>query len=80
MRRRSPEGRPLVVFVNHVARLSGGEIALTRLLPALAPTVDGHVILAESRNRDGDSHLRTNIPSGGWAAAVTREGVEPEWS
>jgi glycosyltransferase involved in cell wall biosynthesis len=36
-----------VVFVDHVARLSGGEIALLRLLPALAAHVDVHVVLGE---------------------------------
>lgn len=36
-----------MVFVDHVARLSGGEIALLRLLPALAEQVDAHVILGE---------------------------------
>jgi glycosyltransferase involved in cell wall biosynthesis len=36
-----------VVFVGHVARLSGGEIALARLLPALRADVDLHVILGE---------------------------------
>jgi glycosyltransferase involved in cell wall biosynthesis len=36
-----------VVFVDHVARLSGGEIAMLRLLPALAEHVDVHVILGE---------------------------------
>lgn len=36
-----------VVFVDHVARLSGGEIALLRLLPALVNDVDVHVILGE---------------------------------
>ncbi len=41
-------GRRLrVVFVDHVARLSGGEIALLRLLPALSQKVDVHVILGE---------------------------------
>jgi glycosyltransferase involved in cell wall biosynthesis len=39
--------RTRVVFVDHVARLSGGEIALLRLLPALAEHVDVHVILGE---------------------------------
>ncbi|HEY8775573.1 MAG TPA: glycosyltransferase family 4 protein [Gaiellaceae bacterium] len=38
--------RPRVVFVNHCARLSGGELALLRLLPALEQ-VDLHVILGE---------------------------------
>jgi glycosyltransferase involved in cell wall biosynthesis len=36
-----------VVFVDHVARMSGGEIALLRLLPALAGHVDVHVVLGE---------------------------------
>jgi glycosyltransferase involved in cell wall biosynthesis len=36
-----------VIFVDHVARLSGGEIALLRFLPALARDVDVHVILGE---------------------------------
>lgn len=40
--------RPLrIVFVNHVARLSGGEIALERLLAALKGSVAAHVILGE---------------------------------
>src|SRR3954453_11029322 len=43
----SAEGRPRVVFVDHVARLSGAEIALARLVPALAGRVDCHVILGE---------------------------------
>src|SRR4051812_47170014 len=38
---------PRVVFVDHVARISGGEIALLRLLPALANHVDVHVVLGE---------------------------------
>lgn len=42
--------RPLrVVFVDHCARLSGAELALVRLLPAL-PEVEARVVLAE----DGD--------------------------
>jgi glycosyltransferase involved in cell wall biosynthesis len=48
MTRSARRGRRLrVVFVDHVARLSGGEIALLRLLPALAREVDVHVILGE---------------------------------
>ena len=39
--------KPRVVFLDHVARLSGGEIALLRLLPALLDEVDVHVILGE---------------------------------
>lgn len=38
--------KPRVVFIDHVARLSGGEIALLRLLPYLTD-VETHVILAE---------------------------------
>jgi hypothetical protein len=42
-----PGGRRLhVVYLNHVAQMSGGEIALLRLLPALADRVEAHVILA----------------------------------
>ena len=36
-----------VVYLDHVARLSGAEIALTRLLAAVTNTVDAHVILGE---------------------------------
>lgn len=36
-----------VVYVDHVARLSGGEIALLRALAALGSRVDPHVILGE---------------------------------
>jgi glycosyltransferase involved in cell wall biosynthesis len=39
--------RPLrVVYLDHTAKLSGGELALLRLLPAL-DNVDAHVVLAE---------------------------------
>ena len=37
--------RPSVVFLDHTAKLSGGELALARLLPALE--VNAHVILGE---------------------------------
>jgi glycosyltransferase involved in cell wall biosynthesis len=36
-----------VVYLGHVARLSGAEIALSRLLPELQERVDVHVILGE---------------------------------
>jgi glycosyltransferase involved in cell wall biosynthesis len=36
-----------VVFIDHVARLSGGEIALSRLLKALDRGIEAHVILGE---------------------------------
>lgn len=43
----SPRGpdRPKVVVLDHTAKLSGGELALVRLLPVL--DVEAHVILAE---------------------------------
>ncbi|HYM46354.1 MAG TPA: glycosyltransferase family 4 protein [Solirubrobacteraceae bacterium] len=41
-----PDERPRVVYLDHVARLSGGEIALLRLLPHLR-RVNAHVILGE---------------------------------
>lgn len=45
-----PTGKRLkVVYLDHVARMSGGELALVRLIEAL-PDVDAHVILGE----DGD--------------------------
>lgn len=39
--------RRRVVYIDHVARWSGGEIALARLLKALDGQVDAHVILGE---------------------------------
>lgn len=45
--RSEPPQRPYrVVYLDHCARLSGGELALARLLPA-QPSVEAHVILAE---------------------------------
>ena len=41
------EARLRVAYLDHVARLSGGELALLRTLPALAAHVDPVVILAE---------------------------------
>jgi glycosyltransferase involved in cell wall biosynthesis len=55
----SPEtGNPRlkVVYLDHVARLSGGEIALLRLLPNL-DGVNPHVILAEDGDLVGQMHL-----------------------
>lgn len=40
-------GKLRVVVVDHVARLSGGEIALLRFLPVLSREADLHVILGE---------------------------------
>ncbi|MBW3557099.1 MAG: glycosyltransferase [Actinobacteria bacterium] len=36
-----------VVYLDHCAQLSGAELAMLRLLPALAEAVDAHVVLAE---------------------------------
>lgn len=45
--RAEPPQRPYrVVYLDHCAKLSGGELALARLLPA-QPNVESHVILAE---------------------------------
>jgi len=42
----TPPNRPRVLFVDHCARMSGGEIALLRTIPALADT-DVHVMTFE---------------------------------
>lgn len=47
-----------VVYLDHVARMSGGELALLRLIKAL-PDVDAHVILAE------DGPLRAALGAAG---------------
>ena len=39
--------RPRVAYLTHTARLSGAELALLRVLPALAADVEPHVIVAE---------------------------------
>ena len=42
------EGRPLrVVVVGHTAQLSGGELAISRLIASITDAVDVHVVLAE---------------------------------
>jgi glycosyltransferase involved in cell wall biosynthesis len=48
--------RPRVVYLDHVARLSGGEIALLRLLPHLRRT-NSHVILGEDGPLTGQLQL-----------------------
>ena len=56
--------RPRVVYVGHCARLSGAEIALTRLLPVLAADVDALVVLAEDGpvvTRLRDAGVRTVV-------------------
>ncbi len=51
-----PDDRLKVVYLDHVARLSGGEIALLRLLPHL-DRVSPHVVLAESGPLVQELHL-----------------------
>ncbi len=47
-KRGTGEGRPLrVVVVGHTAQLSGGELAMSRLIASIATAVDVHVVLAE---------------------------------
>lgn len=43
-----PTDRLRVVYLDHCARLSGAELALLRLLPALDEDVEAHVILGEN--------------------------------
>jgi glycosyltransferase involved in cell wall biosynthesis len=45
--RERPSVRTRVVYLDHIARLSGGEIALARLLDAARSNVEAHVILGE---------------------------------
>ncbi|MDT4917520.1 MAG: hypothetical protein QOH89_2220, partial [Pseudonocardiales bacterium] len=52
-----------VVYLDHVARMSGGELALVRLIEAL-PTVEAHVILAE------DGPLRPALEAAGATVEV----------
>jgi glycosyltransferase involved in cell wall biosynthesis len=42
-----PPSRPRVVVLDHCALLSGGELALVRLLQALGDSVEPHVVLSE---------------------------------
>jgi glycosyltransferase involved in cell wall biosynthesis len=56
--RPEPVTRTRVVYLDHVGRLSGGELALSRLIAAL-PDVDAHVILAE------DGPLRSTLEEHG---------------
>ncbi len=76
------ERRLRVVFVDHVARLSGGEIALLRLLPALAADVDVHVVLGEEgplvarlRERGIDTEV---MPLAASVRDVRKESVRPD--
>jgi glycosyltransferase involved in cell wall biosynthesis len=76
---RTPPVRPRVVYVDHTAVLSGGELALLRLLPAL--DVDAHVILGE----DGPLVRRLHeagisvevLPMPGYARSAHRDALSP---
>jgi glycosyltransferase involved in cell wall biosynthesis len=59
----APRRRLRVVYVDHVARLSGGELALLRLIEAL-PDVEAHVILGE------DGPLRAALERAGATVEV----------
>ena len=54
--RHPSDNRLKVVYLDHVAQLSGGEIALLRLLPHL-DRVNPHVVLAEDGLLVGQLHL-----------------------
>lgn len=67
---RGPARRLRVVYLDHVADLSGGELALARLLPALTG-VDAHVILAE----DGPLVARLEADGGSVEVLALAEGT-----
>ena len=73
--------KPRVVFVDHLARLSGGEIALLRLLPALANHVDVHVVLGEDGplvSRLREAGITTEVlPLATRVRHVRKESVRP---
>jgi glycosyltransferase involved in cell wall biosynthesis len=57
-----------VVYLTHTARLSGAELALLRLLPALGSEVEPHVILAE------DGRLTSRLVQAGVSVEVLPMG------
>jgi len=70
-----------VVYLDHVARLSGGEIALARILPALNDQVDAHVIVGEAgplveRLRDANISVEV-LPMAGEVRDIRKESVRP---
>jgi glycosyltransferase involved in cell wall biosynthesis len=70
-----------VVYLGHVARLSGAEIALARVLPALRGRVEAHVILGEDGplvNRLRKDHISVEvIPLPEAAREVRKDSVRP---
>lgn len=77
-----PSGRrPRVVYVGHVAQLSGGEIALARMLEAAGDAVDAHVVLAEDgplapRLRAAGAEV-TVLPMAEDARSLRKDTVRP---
>ncbi|HSH62152.1 MAG TPA: glycosyltransferase family 4 protein [Acidimicrobiales bacterium] len=73
--------RPLrVAYIGHTAQLSGGELALARLLPALT-SVEAHVVLAEdgplvTRLRESGIAVEV-LPMGEAARSLRRDRVRP---
>jgi glycosyltransferase involved in cell wall biosynthesis len=70
-----------VVYLDHVARLSGGEIALARALAALGTRVDAHVILGEDgplvgRLRQAGASVEV-VPMPAAAREVRKDHVRP---
>ncbi|MDQ6805400.1 MAG: glycosyltransferase family 4 protein, partial [Actinomycetota bacterium] len=75
------ERPPRVVYLDHVARLSGGEIALQRLLAALDDSVDAHVVLGEEGplvNRLIEQGISVEVlPMSSAARNVRKDNVRP---
>lgn len=72
--------RTRVVFLDHTARLSGGELAMARLLPALED-VDFHVVLGEDgplvqRLRNSGVSVEV-LPMSGRTRTMKKEKVSP---
>lgn len=70
-----------VVYLDHCAQLSGGELALLRLLPALAGDVEAHVILAEDgplvAKLEAAAIATEVIPMAEAARGLSRDRVRP---
>jgi glycosyltransferase involved in cell wall biosynthesis len=75
-------GRPLrVTYLDHVARLSGAEIALVRLLEAAGPELEATVILAENGElveRLGSAGARVEVlPLAEQVRGMSRREIRP---
>lgn len=77
----TPEAPPRVVYLDHTAQLSGGELALLRLLPALTGAVDAYVILGEHGplvTKLVDAGVEVEVlPMGDGARALRKSEVHP---